>query len=252
MEIYMIKKIFLSIIIFLLIMPGIYFYARGLSGAGSEFGFTKENRDIYKGKSKLDSTREEEMRFISNNITRLLPPGTSPDGIQFVNRFWFVKNSYKEVYVEYGYRGVKSKILVHVIRHGEGDDEKKIKNLFKYILLNYFEFGKGGGWKLRQVEGEQLALDLKKQGFYENEPLEILTYILKREKKKGGLYTILHLNLMVYLTTAYFEATGDSWQIKEGKDISKDKDLELYKYECEGNAPLNSKWVKREIELDVK
>ncbi len=220
-----------------LITPGVYFYARGFLKAGSALGFTKENRDFYKEKSKLDLMREEEMDFIFKNITRLLLPEISPDGIQFVNRFWFIKDSYKEVYVEYDYQGVKRKVLVHVIRQDrEGDNERRIKNLFKYFLFNYFAFEKGHGWKLRQIEREQLALDLQEFGFYEKEPLKILTYILKRENKESKLHLILHSHLILYLTTAYFEPKENSWELKMGNDISANKDLNLYEVTCNGDT----------------
>lgn len=233
----MIKKIFLSIIVFLLVMPGVYFYARGFSETGSAIGFTKEKRDAYKEKSELDLSREEIMKFISGNIARLLLPEISSGEIQAVDRFLFVEDSSKEVYVEYSYQGVKRKILVHVIRRD--------KDLFRYLLFNYFEFGKGGGWRLRQVDGEQLALDLQKFGLYEKEPLEILTYILKREKKESKLHLILHSHLILYLTTAYFEPSRDGWKLTKGNDISAGKDLEPYEYECEDNGSL--KWAKKEV-----
>ena len=87
-------------------------------------------------------TREEVMTDLVNKIASISPAKPVLGGSWYINRFWFIKDSNKDFYIEYEDGHIMRQVLVEA--------GKKNGNL-NYKVVAYFEPGEND-WELKQGE----------------------------------------------------------------------------------------------------
>lgn len=130
------KKIYLPIIIFVLILigGGIYYFLKDLDQAFPQ----TENSSIIEN----NIIREEIFNDLPQKISNVSPANPVLGGNWYITRFWFIQEANKNFYVEYEDGHIMCRILVEA--------EKRDGEL-NYKVLAYFEPGEND-WVLRQGE----------------------------------------------------------------------------------------------------
>ncbi|MFZ5559454.1 MAG: hypothetical protein ACOZAL_01520 [Patescibacteria group bacterium] len=122
------------IIIAILIIGGVYYMIKDWEIFGPE----TESPPIIEDKI----TREEVMKDCQMKIAGLSPVKPVLGGTWYINRFWFIKDSNKDFYVEYEDGHIMRQILVEAEK-GDGK--------LDYKVAAYFEPGEND-WILKQGE----------------------------------------------------------------------------------------------------
>jgi len=134
------KTCFLIIITIVIIAIAVFFYVRNTS--------EKEQNNLL----EIQIDRPDIMRDIVEKIGNISPVKPVLGGSWFVTRFWFVKDSNENFYVEYE----DGHILRRVLLKAEKKDDE-----IKYKIIGYFEPGETN-WILKQGKdpffGENLDL----------------------------------------------------------------------------------------------
>ena len=94
--------------------------------------------------------REKIMEDIASKIAQLSPAQPVLGGQWFVDRFWFVNGSDKDVYVEYEDGHILRRVLLAVSESGGS---------FKYTVAAYFESGESD-WILKSGQDTQFGKNL--------------------------------------------------------------------------------------------
>jgi len=117
-----------------LIGGGVYYFLKNQEQPNSQ----TNNPSI--GENEI--TREEVMTDLVNKIASISPAKPVLGGSWYINRFWFIKDSNKDFYIEYEDGHIMRQVLVEA--------GKKNGNL-NYKVVAYFEPGEND-WELKQGE----------------------------------------------------------------------------------------------------
>lgn len=228
----MIRKIFLWLIILILIVPGLYFYL------GKFVNFVSHSKEIEEHlteEENLELNRQAVIDFLSENVFKLPPKKPASDETRQINKFWFVKNSFKELYVEYkdNYQ-IKKRTLIEVIggpREEKGFEDRSL-DLINSIVVQCLEPPEKWGyyWKPKKE-----SCFISPQEAVNKYGLENVQKVNRALEWIGQFKDEEDLNApfrAVYLINAYFDLENGDWQLKEGKDKLVDKSLDLYEYSC--------------------
>jgi len=139
------KKYSFIFLIILLIVIGIFFYVKDINLLSDE-----------RNKQETQLDRQEIIRDVVQKISDISPADSVLGGTWHVTRFWFIKDSNEDFYVEYEDGHIMRQVLLSA--------EKK-ENKINYKILGYFEPGEVS-WILK--EGEDLFLD-KSRDLYEHD-----------------------------------------------------------------------------------
>lgn len=132
------KKFFFIFLIILLIVIGIFFYTKEIDlSLDNLLGGKKD--DIQE--NQLD--RREIMEDVAEKIADISPVKPVLGGSWYVNRFWFIKDSNEDFYVEYEDGHIMRRILLSA--------EEKKEHKLAYELIGYFEPGEVA-WILKEGE----------------------------------------------------------------------------------------------------
>ena len=129
------KKRLFTIFIILLIAIGIFFYVKNANLPSENSGEDEQNQE-----TQLDC--QEIMQDVAEKISEISPEKPVLGGNWYVIRFWFIKNSNENFYVEYEEGHNLRRVLLSV--------EKK-ENKLNYKVIGYFEPGEAI-WTLKQGE----------------------------------------------------------------------------------------------------
>ncbi len=145
------KKRLFTILIILLIVAGIFLYIKNANFPSGNSENGEQNHEI-----QLDC--QEIMQDVVEKIGKISPEKPVLGGNWYVIRFWFIKDSNEDFYVEYEEGHILRRILLSV--------EKKQDKL-NYKVIGYFEPGEAI-WTLK--EGEDPFFDRELDLYeYDNE-----------------------------------------------------------------------------------
>jgi len=220
------RKIAALIIIFLLIIPSLYFYFQSFRNFISsskfrsateikkqeELGTEELGIEEYSKKQRSEEDRRAVINFIYENIEDFTAFQDTPDKKWVPAQFLFPEDSSQKVYVALRSENeeMERKILIYI---------EEVEDIFGQSPLSRFIRNP----QLLTIDGKPALI--RELEYMFSIPVALYSHFYFYGTEKIGA--------KIYIVAGYFEKINDEWVLKEGNDLVSGRDLVSYKYDCD-------------------